>query len=109
MENAATIPSPGQALRYLTVRILYPRPECLEDVLAAVKNVAAEARQHPGLVEIGAWWDSPGQRLVSISLWESAEQALAATREMHSLFADIPWASWERQAAENFLGLQRMA
>ena len=108
MENTANAVPLAKPLRYLTVRILYPRPEALEDVLAAVSKVAAEARRHPGLVEIGAWWDSANQRLVSISLWESAEQAREATRDMHALFADIPWAAWERQAAENLLGLQRM-
>jgi hypothetical protein len=42
-----------------------------------------------------------------MSLWESEEAAMNATKEMHPLFADIPWAEWERQPAENFLGLKR--
>ncbi len=93
--------------RYLTVRILYPRAGHSDDIVAAVGKVAAAARRFDGLVEIGAWLDGENDRIVSISLWESKEQATQATMEMHSQFADIPWAEWERQPAENYLGLTR--
>ena len=94
--------------RYLTIRILFPLPEHTNDILSAVKRISEEARKHEGLVEIGAWLDKENDRIVNISLWESREQALKATREMHSKFADIPWSQWERQPAENFLGLTRV-
>jgi len=95
--------------RYLTIRILYPSPGHKDDILEAVKRVSAAAGKFEGLVEIGAWLDEQNDRLVNISLWESKEQAMRATAEMHPLFADIPWVEWERRPAENFLGLVRVA
>jgi hypothetical protein len=93
--------------RYLTIRVLYPRPGRSGQILAAVKRISDEARKYAGLVEIGAWLDSQNERIINLSLWESREQAAAASEKMHALFADIPWSSWERQPAENFLNLTR--
>ena len=94
--------------RYLTIRILYPKPENTDDVLSAVSMVSEAARKYEGLVEIGAWLDKENERIVNISLWESKEQAMKATKEMHPMFADIPWSEWECRPAENFLGLTRV-
>jgi hypothetical protein len=94
--------------RYLTVRVLYPKPGSTEDILKAVEKVTVAARNFKGLVEIGAWLDKENDRIVNISLWESEEQAIQATREMHPMFANIPWTDWERKPAENFLGLTRV-
>ncbi len=93
--------------RYLTVRILYPKTDSSDAILAAVKRVSEAARNYEGLVEIGAWLDKENDRIVNISLWESKEQAMKASATMHPMFADIPWSQWERQPAENFLGLTR--
>jgi hypothetical protein len=93
--------------RYLTIRVHYPKPEHRDDTLAVVQRVAEAAGAHEGLVEIGAWIDEANDRIVNMSLWESEELALKATQAMHTLFADIPWSDWERQPAENFLGLKR--
>ncbi len=94
--------------RYLTIRVLYPKPDSADYILAAVKKVSEEARKFRGLVEIGAWFDKENDRIVNISLWESKEQAMKATAAMHPTFAEIPWSEWERQPAENFLGLSRV-
>ncbi len=94
--------------RYLTVRILYPKAGCMDDILSSVKRVSEAARKFEGLVEIGAWVDKENERIVNISLWESKEHAIKATAEMHPMFADIPWVEWERKSAENFLGLTRV-
>ena len=93
--------------RYLTIRVLYPKPGRAGDMLAAVGTVSEAARKYDGLVEIGAWLDEENDRIVNISLWESKDQAMNATKEMHPMFADIPWGEWERRPAENFLGLTR--
>ena len=90
------------------MRVLYPKPEHTDEVLAAVKRVAETARKFEGIVEIGAWLDQENNRIVNISLWESKDHALKATAEMHPMFADIPWSQWERQPAENFLNLTRI-
>jgi len=94
--------------RYLTIRILYPKSGHTDDILSAVKKVSEAARELAGLVEIGAWLDKENDRIVNISLWESREQAMQATAKMHPEFADIPWSTWERKPAENFLGLRRI-
>ena len=95
-------------MRYLTIRILYPKPGHTDDILAAVKIVSEAARKFVGLVEIGAWLDKENDRIVNISLWESKEQALEATKKMHPMFADTTWNEWERKPSENFLGLTRV-
>jgi len=94
--------------RYLTVRVLYPKPGRTDDILAAVKKVSEAARKCEGLVEIGAWLDKENDRIVNISLWESRDLAMKATAAMHAQFAGIPWSEWERQPAENYLGLTRV-
>jgi len=94
--------------RYLTIRILYPKAENADATLSAIKRVSEAARKFTGLVEIGAWLDKENERIVNISLWESREQAMKATSEMHPMFVDIPWSKWERKPAENFLSLTRV-
>jgi len=93
--------------RYLTIRILYPKSDHAEDILSTVREVSEAARKFEGLVEIGAWLDKENDRIVNVSLWESQELAARATKEMHPVFADIPWSNWERRPADNFLGLTR--
>jgi|GEM_PF-2135269 len=95
--------------RYLTIRILYPKSGHGEDILAAVRQVSEAARRFKGLIEIGAWLDEKSDRIVSISLWDSREQAMEATWKMHSRFTDIAWSEWERKPAENLLELTRVA
>ena len=94
--------------RHLTIRILYPKTENIEDILSAVKRVSQAARQFEGLVEIGAWLDKENERIVNMPLWESREDAMKATRQRHPMFADIPWSEWERKPAKNYLGLSRV-
>ena len=94
--------------RYLTVRILYPKPAATEAVLAAVKQVAEAARKFEGLVEIGAWMDKENGCIVNISLWESKEYAIKSTQQMHPRFANISWSEWEARPAENFIGMTRV-
>jgi hypothetical protein len=94
--------------RYLTIRILYPESGHADDILAAVKKVSETAHESEGLIEIGAWLDKENDRIVNMPLWESQEDAAIATKEMHRLFADIPWSRWERQPADNLLRLQRV-
>jgi len=62
------------------VRVLYPKPGHNDDILSAVKKVSEAARLLEGLVEIGAWMDKEGDRIVNISLWESREQAVRRMR-----------------------------
>ena len=97
--------TPDKSNRYLTVRILYHRPEYKKNILDAVRKVSEAAAQFNGLVEIGAWFDKENDCIINMSLWESEKDAVKARAEMHSAFADIPWNEWERQPAENFVHL----
>jgi hypothetical protein len=85
------------AKRYLTIRILYPRSQYVSDILSAIKKVSETAHNFKGLVEIGAWMDKENERIVSISLWETKENAMEATKAMHPMFGNIPWNVWERK------------
>ncbi len=99
----------SETQRYLTIRVLYPKPQNVDDILTAVRRVSEVARKFEGLVDIGAWLDKDNDRIVNISLWESKVHATKATAGMHPMFADIPWSEWERKSlAENFLGLSRV-
>ncbi len=97
-----------ESARYLTLRILHPKSEHKNDTVSAIGNISKVARNFEGLIEIGAWIDGDSERIISISLWESKELAEKATKEMHAMFADIPWNDWEREPAENFLKLNRV-
>lgn len=93
---------------YLTIRLLYPKPEHRDDILAAIRKVSEAAHKFNGLVDVGAWLDKENDRIVNVSLWESRDDAEKARTSMHSAFADIPWNSWERRSAENLLDLTRV-
>jgi hypothetical protein len=93
--------------RYLTVRALYPGSGRADDIPVTADRVPHTARQFEGLVEIDAWLDKEHDCIVNISLWESREHAMAATAEMHSLFAGIPRSEWEHKPADSYLGLTR--
>ena len=95
-------------MRYLTIRIQYPKPENTKDILTAVEKVAETARQYQIIPRIGAWIDKEKNRIVSITLWESEEHAVRARAAMHMAFKNIPWSKWERQPSENFLNLTRV-
>jgi heme-degrading monooxygenase HmoA len=82
-------------LRYLTIRILYPKPGKTAAILEAIGKVSEAARKFEGIVEIGAWLDKENDRIVSMTLWETKEHAARSTREMHANFADIPWTDWD--------------
>ncbi len=95
-------------MRYLTIRVLYPRTEHRDEALAAITRVCQAARRFPGLVDIGAWLDTENDRIVNMSLWESEDEARKARVAMHQAFTDVPWDSWERRPAENYLNLTRV-
>lgn len=98
----------GKSKRYLAIRVYSPKPEHAEDILAVVRKVAAAAREFEGLVDIGAWMDKGNDRIVIMSLGESAKDAANASREMHPMVADVPWDEWERKPSEDFMGLTRV-
>jgi hypothetical protein len=95
-------------MRYLTLGIHYPKPECLDELRVAVERIATTARSIKGLVEAGAWLDETNNRVVLMSLWESEAVAKEATAILRPLISVSPWSRWERQPSENYLGLKAM-
>jgi heme-degrading monooxygenase HmoA len=65
---------------FVHLAIHYPRPEYVEDVLASMHRVDKAAEGTPGLIQMGAWRDENGNRLVGLAMWES-EEAFKASAE----------------------------
>jgi hypothetical protein len=95
-------------MKYLTVGIHYPKPEHMQDIVAAIKKVREVALKCEGLVETGSWLDKENNRLVLMSLWESEEHTTKARGVLRPLIMESPWAEWERQPSDNFLNLTRV-
>lgn len=60
-------------MSYLYLAFHYPKPEHLDDLLAAMKRLNDALQDAPGLLQIGAWRDEACVRIVAISIWESSE------------------------------------
>jgi quinol monooxygenase YgiN len=96
-------------MNYLTLGIHYPKPEHLQDILDVAKQVAEVAGQQKGLIDAGAWLDKAHDRVIMMSLWDSAESASAARPSISPLIMQHPWSEWERQPSDNMLGMERVA
>lgn len=78
----------------------YPRPDHVEDLLAAMADLGAAADGLDGLEEIGAFRDEDGDRIVAISLWSSPEALQAGTPTLLGAVAHVPFDEWERRPRE---------
>jgi hypothetical protein len=83
--------------RVMAQAVHYPRPEHREDLLAAMKRLAAASEGLAGLEEIGAFEDAEGGRIVAISVWASPEAMQAGLPVLGGAIADVPFDAWERQ------------
>jgi hypothetical protein len=83
--------------RVLARALHYPKPEHREDLIAAMKRLAAAAEGVAGLDEIGAFEDTEGGRLVAISVWASPEAMRAGLPVLGAAIADVPFDEWESQ------------
>ena len=79
---------------FVHLAIHYPRPEYVEDVLASMRRVDKAAGGTPGLIQMGAWRDEGGNRLVGLAMWESQEAFEASAARIFQIVADDPWDQW---------------
>ena len=94
-------------MNYLTIAIHYPKPEHRQHILDAMQKLHGAAQGMPGLVTLGAWLDSSTDRIIAMSLWETAEQGQAAWGSLIPLIANVPLDTWERQPREVMMQLVR--
>jgi quinol monooxygenase YgiN len=83
--------------RILAQAVHYPKPEHREDLIAAMKRLAAATEGLAGLDEIGGFEDAADGRIVAISVWSSPEAMQAGMPALGAAIADVPFDEWERQ------------
>ncbi len=87
-------------MSYLYLALHYPKPEHLDDLLAAMRRLNDALQDAPGLLQIGAWREESSNRIVAISLWESQQAFQAALGRIASAVADVPFSEWEERPRE---------
>ena len=87
---------------FIHLAIHYPKPEHTDDLLASMHRVDQAAEGAPGLIQIGAWRDQGGGRLVGLALWESAEAFGASAELIFQAVADDPFDQWLQQPPDVF-------
>jgi len=87
---------------FIHLAIQYPKPEHADDVLASMNRVESAAHGAPGLVEIGAWRDQHSDRLLGLSVWESAEAFQTSAERIFAPVADDPFDDWCLRPPEVF-------
>jgi quinol monooxygenase YgiN len=50
----------------------YPKPEYRNDLLHHIQQVSAALRAQPGLLQLADFDDPANDRIVAVSIWESA-------------------------------------
>jgi uncharacterized protein len=82
-------------MRQLALLFHYPKPEHVEEFLAAMGTVRDAIAAVPGCLEVGIWREPGTEAVVAVSQWSSAE-AFAAGRQRLSA-GDLPIAvtEWE--------------
>ena len=79
---------------FVHMAVHFPKPDCAEKLLASMHKVDAAAREHAGLVQIGAWRDARTDRLIGLAIWESREAFEAAHGAIFAVVADDPLDEW---------------
>ncbi len=87
-------------MSYLSLAIHYPKPEHVDDLLAAMHQLNDALQGTPGLLQIGAWREESSGSIVAISIWESQERFQAALGQISAAVADAPFSEWEDRPRE---------
>lgn len=87
---------------FVHLAIHHPKPEHVDDLLASMHRVDDAAQGAAGLVQIGAWRDESGDRLVGLALWESREAFEASAGRIFQTVADDPFGEWCQRPPEVF-------
>lgn len=78
----------------------HPRPEHVDDLLAAMSRLSATAHGVAGLDEIGAFTDEGRETVIAISVWESMEALQAGMQQLFAGLGDLPFDQWESRPRE---------
>jgi heme-degrading monooxygenase HmoA len=87
---------------FVHLAVHHPKPEYVDELLASMHRVGAAAQGAPGLIEIGAWRDSDGDRLLGLARWESAAAYEASAGRIFAVVADDPFDVWCDRPPEVF-------
>jgi quinol monooxygenase YgiN len=87
-------------MRFLNFAIHYPKPEHVEDLLGAMYRLADAVRDVPGLLQMAAFHDELNDRILAVSIWDSAAAFQAAGPRMMPIISQTPFDSWERKPRE---------
>ena len=87
-------------MSYLYLALHHPKPEHLDDLLAAMQRLNDALQDAPGLLQIGAWRDESSTRIIAISIWESQQDFQGALGRIASVVANVPFGEWEERPRE---------
>lgn len=88
-------------MRYLFMAFHYPKSEYRADLLRWIARVGAALTAQPGLLELADFDDPANDRIVAVSIWESAEHfRVGRDRAMDSLDEEAPYDLWETRPLE---------
>ncbi len=85
-------------MKQLFLAIHHPKPEHVDDLLAAMTRFGKVLATTEGVLHASAW--RAGDQIVAISIWESRDRLLAARSVTAAAIADVPFASWEARPRE---------
>src|SRR5260370_19202598 len=66
-------PGAGGLIAYIFMAVHYPEPGRHDDLHQRMTRMGASLAGAPGLIEIGAWLEFGGERVVGVSRWQSRE------------------------------------
>jgi heme-degrading monooxygenase HmoA len=90
-------------MRYLFMAFHYPKPEYRDDLLRAMNRFGTALEAQPGLLQLADFDDPANNRIVALSLWESAEHFHAGrAKAAAELSDDADFDLWETRPREVF-------
>lgn len=90
-------------MRYLFMAFHYPKPEYRDDLIRWIQRAGTALKTQPGVLELADFDDPANDRIVAVSIWESAEHFhVGRKRAFDSLGEDAPYDLWERRPLEIF-------
>jgi heme-degrading monooxygenase HmoA len=87
-------------MAYIFMAIHYPEPGRRDDLHHRMTKMAESLSGAPGLIEIGAWLEFGGERVVGVSRWHS-RAAFEAAMPGSGVPNDVIH-EWERRPREYF-------
>lgn len=60
-------------MAYIFMAVHHPQPGRRAEIYSRMRDMAAGMAGTPGLIDIGPWVDTAGDRVIGLSRWESRE------------------------------------